>query len=239
MIRTVICFAFVVAAIIVLTPFGIATALLSFLGLRRPMSVFIYHIARGWALILLRMTGCAVTVRGRENIPRENGVCFVSNHGSYLDIVLLLAYTGRPIGFVAKKELLFIPLLDMWISVLGGLFIDRKDARSALRTIKTGIKRIKAGGGMIVFPEGHRSRDQGLLPFHSGSLKLATQAEALIVPVALQGTYNVFERQYRVKPGPVTVVFGKPINTAEIPPADRRQMLCDRIYAVIREALEE
>jgi 1-acyl-sn-glycerol-3-phosphate acyltransferase len=126
----------------------------------------------------------------------------------------------------------------MWIAILGGLFIDRKNVRNAIRTINAGVQKIKSGGGMIIFPEGHRSRGQGLLPFHPGSLKLATQAEALIVPVALKGTYDAFERQYRVKPVPIKVSFGKIINTVDIPPTDRKQILCDRIYAVIREALE-
>jgi 1-acyl-sn-glycerol-3-phosphate acyltransferase len=238
MIKTVLCFIPVVLAFLVLTPIGLVVVVLSVFGLRRPMSVLMYRIAQGWALMLIKLIGCEMRVSGRENIPRSGGVCFVSNHGSIFDIVLLLAYAGRPIGFVAKKELLLIPFLNMWVSVLGGLFIDRKNVRSAIRTINKGIARIKSGGAMIVFPEGHRSRGKGLLPFHPGSLKLATQAEAVIVPVALAGTYDVFEKNYRVKAVPVTVAFGSPINTADLPAADRKLILSDQIYAVIKETLQ-
>ena len=238
MIKTVVCFIPVVLAMLVLTPIGCVVVVLSLFGLRRPMSVLMYRIAQGWALMLITLIGCKMRVSGRENIPRSGGVCFVSNHGSIFDIVLLLAYAGRPIGFVAKKELLLIPFLNMWISVLGGLFIDRKNVRSAIRTINKGIARIRSGGAMIVFPEGHRSRGQGLLPFHPGSLKLATQAEAVIVPVALAGTYDVFEKNYRVNAVPVTVAFGRPINTADLPTADRKLILSDQIYAVIKETLQ-
>jgi 1-acyl-sn-glycerol-3-phosphate acyltransferase len=239
MILTILYFTYVIATMLVLTPFGLLVALLSFLGLRKPMSHAMYRIARLWAILLIKATGCQINVSGRENIPRKGGVCFVSNHGSIFDIVLLLAYAGRPFGFVAKKELIFIPFLNLWIFILGGLFIDRKNVRNAIRTIKAGGEKIRAGGGMIIFPEGHRSRGQGLLPFHPGSLKLATQAEALIVPVALKGTYNAFERQYRVRPVPIKVTFGIPINTAETPPGDRKQILSDRIYKVISKALED
>jgi 1-acyl-sn-glycerol-3-phosphate acyltransferase len=238
MILTILYFTYVIAAMIFLTPIGLVVAIFSLLGLRKPMSHVMYRIAQLWAILLIKATGCQISVIGRENIPRKGGVCFVSNHGSIFDIVLLLAYAGRPFGFVAKKELVLIPFLNIWIYILGGLFLDRTNARNAIRTIRTGVEKIRAGGGMIIFPEGHRSRGQGLLPFHPGSLKLATQAEALIVPVALKGTYDAFERQYRVRPVPIKVNFGKPISTAEIPSADRKQILCDRIYGVIREALE-
>jgi 1-acyl-sn-glycerol-3-phosphate acyltransferase len=174
-----------------------------------------------------------------ENIPRGKSICFVSNHCSYVDIVLLLAYAGRTVGFIAKKELLLIPILNIWISVLGGLFIDRKNTRKALHTINKGVQRIKKGQSMLIFPEGHRSLGRGLLPFHPGSLKLATQAEACIIPVALKGTYEVFERQYRVIPSQVKVCFCTPINTAEIPHSDRKQVLSDRIFSVIEDALKD
>lgn len=238
MIKTIFCFIPVVGAMLLLTPIGFVVVILSLLGLRKPMSVLMYRIAQGWALMLIRLTGCQMSVSGRENIPRSGGVCFVSNHGSIFDIVLLLAYAGRPIGFVAKKELLLVPFLNVWVSVLGGLFIDRKNIRKAIRTINQGIARIKSGGGMIIFPEGHRSRGQGLLPFRPGSLKLATQAGAVIVPVALKGTYEVFEKNHRVNAVPVKVFFGPPINTVDIPAADRKLFLSDQIYGVIKEALD-
>jgi 1-acyl-sn-glycerol-3-phosphate acyltransferase len=223
---------------LILTPFGIIVVAGSLVGLRKPLMLGMYRIAQGWALLLIKMLRCPMTVTGRENIPRKGGICFVSNHGSIFDIVLLLAYAGRPIGFVAKKELAWIPFLNMWIAILGGLFIDRKNVRRASRTINKGIARIRAGCAMIIFPEGHRSRGKGLLPFHPGSLKLATQAEAVIVPVALAGTYDVFEKNYRVNAVPVTVIFGRPINTADLPAADRKLILSDQIYAVIKESLQ-
>jgi len=238
MIKTIVYFSYVVAVVIAVLPIGIVALILSFLGLARPMRVMIYRVAQGWAKLCVKFTGCTVTVTGRENIPRSGSVCFVSNHVGIFDIVLLLAYCGRPIGFIAKKELLFIPLFNIWIVLLGGLFIDRGNIRKAFRTIDKGIARVKAGGGMIIFPEGHRSRERGLLPFHPGSLKLATQAEAPIVPVAIAGSYEVFEKTYRVTAAPVRVSFLKPVTTADLPSTDRKIVLCEKIYSIIKEELE-
>ena len=237
MIKTIFCFIMLIASMLFLTPFGITGFLLSLLGLRKPMSFVMHGIACGWGKFMLFVVGCRLTVQGRENIPRKGSVCFVSNHNSIVDILPLLSSAGRPFGFVSKKELMLIPILNMWIPVLGGLYIDRKNPRKAFKTINTGIARIKSGSSMIIFPEGHRSRGRGLLPFRPGSLKLATQSGAVIVPVAITGTYDVFEKTYRVNACPLRVVFCKPINTADIPLTDRKQVLSDQIYGVIKEAL--
>jgi 1-acyl-sn-glycerol-3-phosphate acyltransferase len=203
------------------------------------MMHIIYRLGQLWALSLIPVAGCTAEVKGRENIPKKGGVCFVSNHCGFFDIILLLAFSGRPFGFVAKKELLYVPFIDLWIYMLGGLFIDRGNVKNAIATINKGVKRIKAGGGMLIFPEGHRSKGQGLLPFHPGSLKLATQAGAVIVPVAISGSYDVFEKNNRVESAATKISFLAPIDTASLPLQDRKQLLCDRIFSAIKEELKE
>lgn len=237
MIRTLWCVLYVVVSMLFLAPFGIIALVLKLLGLRRLSSIVLLFITNSWGKMMLFVSGHKVQVQGQENIPSEGGVCFVSNHSGFFDIALLLAYCSRYIAFIAKRELIYFPVLNLWIALLGGLFIDRKNPRKALRTINAGVARIKAGGAMLIFPEGHRSRDQGLLPFHPGSLKLATQSEAVIVPVAITGTYNAFERNYRVTPSSLSISFCRAISTAGIPPTDRKAILCDQVYAVIKDAL--
>jgi len=237
MVRTILSFAYLAVSMIFLLPFGITAMLLSLFGLKKLMARAIYLIARAWALAIIKISGSTIAVAGRENIPKKGGVCFVSNHCGYFDIVLLLAYCGRPIGFIAKKELGFVPFLNVWIFMIGGFYIDRSAARKALRTINNGVQKIKSGGGMVIFPEGHRSKGRGLLPFHPGALKLATMAEAPIVPVAIDGSYDVFERNYRVESASIKITFCEVIDTAQLPPGGRKQVLSDKIYSVIKERL--
>jgi len=238
MIRTIFSVTYVAVSMIFLLPFGILAMLLHLLGLKKLTRQAVYLIAKVWALAIVKISGCKITVTGRENIPKKGGVCFVSNHCGYFDIVLLLAYCGRPIGFIAKKELGYVPFLNIWIFMIGGSFIDRGVARKAIRTINKGVERIKSGGGMIIFPEGHRSMGRGLLPFHAGSLKLATAAGAPIVPVAIEGSYEVLEKTWRVVSAPVKIAFCEPIDTASLPTGEKKQILSDRIYSVIKEKLE-
>jgi len=238
MIKTILSFLYVAVSMIFLIPFGLIAMFFYLLGLKKSMRQVICLIGIMWGLSVIKVSGCKVTVTGKENIPKKGGVCFVSNHCGYFDIVLLLAYCGRPFGFIAKKELVFVPFLNIWIFMVGGLFIDRSSLRKAVRTINKGVQRIKSGGGMIIFPEGHRSKGRGLLPFHPGSLKLATMAGAPIVPVAIEGSYEVLEKTWRVVSAPVKIAFCEPIDTAALPPEEKKQVLSDRIYAVIKEKLE-
>ena len=235
--KTVVCFAYLALAAVGLVPLAVVAVLSRPLGLGRQMSVAVYRVAQGWALSMIAFIGCPMTVTGRENIPSAGGVCFVGNHSSIADIVMLLAYAGRPVGFIAKKELLAIPLLNMWISVIGGLFIDRKNPRKALGTINSGVERLRAGGAMIIFPEGSRSRGRGLGPFRPGAFKLATKSGAAIVPVALSGTYGLFEKNRRVVPCPISVSFLEPITTDDIPEDERKIVLAERVRSAIAGAL--
>jgi len=237
MIKTILAFAITVLTIILCTPIGIVCMVLRVLGLKKPTSWIVYKIAQTWSRILILVTGCAMDVRGRENIPPKGGVCFVSNHVGIFDIILALAYAGRPFGFIAKKELLYLPFIDIWIYMLGGLFIDRINIRKAKKTIDLGIQKLQKGWSMLIFPEGTRSKGQGLLPFRSGAIKLATNSLVPIIPIAIAGSYEVFEKDYRVHGVPVKMVFCPAINTSELSGEDRRHLLPDQVRSVIEAAL--
>jgi 1-acyl-sn-glycerol-3-phosphate acyltransferase len=77
-----------------------------------------------------------------------------------------------------------------------------------------------------------------MLPFKSGALKLATKAGAPIVPVAISGTYEVFEKDHCFHRGPVSVRFAPPVATADMPGEEKRGALTDQIYGVINGMLQ-
>ena len=237
LIRTVLAVAFTLFSMTAYLPFGLLAFALGFLGLKKQMTWFCYRIAWFWGKVIILITGCPMEVIGRENIPKQGSVCFVGNHSSVFDIILAVAYIGRPFGFISKKELIFFPFINLWILLLGGLYIDRKNLKKAFKTINQGIKKIQQGNCMLVFPEGTRSKGKGLLPFRSGAIKLATNSLAPIVPMAITGSYNVFEKHYMVHSDPVRVVFCPPIQTADLSPADRRTKLADNVRSVIEQAL--
>jgi 1-acyl-sn-glycerol-3-phosphate acyltransferase len=193
----------------------------------------IYRTAQGWARVVIMLTLAKVTVQGAENIPKKTPVCFAANHSGVFDIVLLLAYVGRPIGFIAKLELALVPGINFWILLLGGLFINRKNLKKSLATIHKAGERIKKGGAMIIFPEGTRSRGRGLLPFKAGSLRIATEAGAVIIPVAISGSYELVEQKGILQKTDVKITFCEPIPTANLALEDRRQALADRVREAV------
>ena len=238
LIKTIAAFLFTVLTLIILIPLGLLFFIIGLCGLMRFMNYVLYRCAQAWARVIVIITGCSMTVIGRENIPKKGGVCFVANHVGMFDIIIALAYAGRPFGFIAKKELLLIPGINFWIFLLGGLFIDRKQPRKALKTINQGVKQIKAGGAMLIFPEGTRSRGRGIGPFHAGSLKLATQSEAIIIPTAISGSYDLFEKNYRVHAVPVSISFLPPLDPNEFPSLERKVLVAEKLHVSIAEHLE-
>jgi len=165
-------------------------------------------IARG----LMKASGSTVKVIGEENIPDEGPLLFVGNHQSNFDIPILIGYTKRNKGFIAKIELSKIPILSKWMEKLNCVFIDRNDVRQSLKAINKGVKHLKNGYSMVIFPEGTRSNNGVLGEFKPGSLKMATKARAAIVPVTIKGSYNIMSRDsLAIKPANVELIISKPI----------------------------
>jgi 1-acyl-sn-glycerol-3-phosphate acyltransferase len=232
-------FAFVLFSVAALSvvPFGVIFFICGF-PFPRAAKWITYRIAQCWALLVIKLIGCRITVKGREYVPKTGPVCIASNHCGIFDIILLLAYLGRPFGFVAKIELAFLPVINIWILLLGGQFINRKNIRGSIKTINKGGAKIRSGGAMLIFPEGTRSKGRGLLPFKAGSLKLATESGAPIVPAAIAGSYEVFEQKRLIQKTAASLTFCPPIATKGLPQEERRQVLADRVRSSIASALE-
>lgn len=141
---------------------------------------------------VFKRTKSTIDVEGMGKLP-EGPVLFVANHQGMFDILVLLGYVDKPLGFIAKKEIKKIPIISSWMEELKCVFIDRSNRRAAIKVIDDGIASLKAGQSMVIFPEGTRSRGGEVQTFKSGSLRLATRANVPIVPIAINGTYKLLE----------------------------------------------
>ncbi len=161
---------------------------------------------------ILKLTGGTYVVKGVENLPTEGNVLYVANHQSYMDIPAVMATLDRPLGFILKDDLTKIPFFDKWIAQMQCVPIARGEARKALEAILKAAKILKTGHGIVLYPEGTRSKDGTLLPFKAGSLKAAQRGNAMIVPMAIDGACDVMPRgSFIIHPKQITVTIFPPI----------------------------
>lgn len=171
-----------------------------------------------WAFrVCLFVSGVKIKVSGKENIPQDTPCLFVGNHNGFFDVLVSYVTIGKVMGFVSKKEVKKVPFLNIWMYFVNCIWLDRENIREGLKTILKGVELLKSGVSMFIFPEGTRSKDGKMLPFKEGSLKMAEKAGCPVVPVAMTHTADIFENQFpKIKPGTVTIQFGKPIIISEL-----------------------
>jgi 1-acyl-sn-glycerol-3-phosphate acyltransferase len=200
-----------------------------------------YHL--GWlAFRAVYATYFRWRVFGAENVPLTGGVILASNHASFLDPPLVGAGLKRDINYLARESLFRFPgigaLLRSWNSVP----VDR-DGGGA-RGLKKILDRLLAGGGIILFPEGTRTRDGRLQPARSGIGLTVIKSTAPVVPVRVFGTYEAYGRHITLpRPRRIAVKYGAPMNfevlRAEAKTCDKArlkqiyQQVADEIMAAI------
>lgn len=175
----------------------------------------IHQLPQHWAKRLVEITNSTVKVNGVENLP-EGPVLFVSNHQGNFDIPVLLGFLNKPMGFISKVEVKKIPIVPKWMEVMNCIFINRKDRRQAILSIKEGAETLKRGHSLVIFPEGTRSKGKEVAEFKTGGLRLATDSGVPIVPIAINGTYKIMEHGGRfMRPSNVEVSILPPIFETE------------------------
>lgn len=181
-----------------------------------------------WTNHLLKKVHANIEVVGKENLTEE-ACLFVANHQSNFDIPILLNILGKPVGFIAKKELLKFKNFSYWMKQINCVFIDRDNIRESMKSINEGAEILRSGYSMAIFPEGTRSKGPDLGEFKKGSVKLGIKAGVPIVPVTIDGSYKLLERnsEYRKNERKVIITIGKPIYTKELSKVQQNNLVED------------
>jgi len=193
-------------------------------------------IGRWWARMILATAGVKVRLEGLENIGHLKSFVLVANHQSLIDILALLAYFPLPVRFVAKKELLKIPLFGYALKNGGHIVIDRQQGGQAVRKA---IEVANSGICIVFFAEGHRFSDNQIHRFNPGAAWLALLTRLPCVPMAISGSAAMMPRGSRtVVPGlTMRMTLGAPIATDSMEPAERNKLTRQLEHAV-RELFE-
>lgn len=192
-----------------------------------------YYPAMVWAKVFCILSLVKVSVRGRENIDKRTSYVFVANHQGAYDIFSVYGYLGHNFKWMMKKSLHKIMLVGYTCQKCGHIFVDRSSPTAIRRTIETAEKRLRDGMSLVVFPEGARTFTGKMGPFKKGAYQLALEFHLPLVPVTIDGSFDIMPRtRYVPRPGRIVLTIHKPI----APPADE----ADRAEVIeqTRQAIE-
>ena len=185
------------------------------------------------------LCGVKVRYKGLEYLPEDgDAVMFASNHRGLFDAILTYKVVKGRMGNLSKKELKKTPIIGWWINTIYGVLLDRNDKRQGMMCIQQCVDNLKKGISMLAYPEGTRGHVEGeLLMFHKGTFKMATRAKVRIIPVAINGTGDIFDdhRPY-IKARKAMVEFCPPIETENLT-QDELLVLHDTVRDVIQEKI--
>jgi len=139
--------------------------------------------------------------RGVSNIPLDGPVILCSNHKSALDPFTLGAWVPRKVHYMAKDVLFRIPVVAQVIRAWGAFPVKRGGVSK--EAIRTAIDLMKQGKVMGIFPEGTRNSELG--PAKRGAVSIAIRSNAIVVPVALVGSYRLFRKMYAIYGAPIAM----------------------------------
>jgi len=172
-----------------------------------------------------------------ERVPLTGPVILASNHASFLDPPLVGSGLPRPINYLARESLFRFPgigaLLRSWNSVP----VDRDGGGAA--GLKAILGRLLAGGAIILFPEGTRTKDGNLQPARSGIGLTVIKSDAMVIPVRTFGTFEAYGRNVRIpRPIPVAVKYGEPMRFEKLR-AEARDCSKGRLREIYQEIADE
>ncbi len=177
-----------------------------------------YWLVTGWtrfAIFCARVVcGIRCEVRGRENLP--NGPAIVlCKHQSAWETLWLTTAMPRPLTFVYKRELHYLPFFGWGIATLGMINIDRARGSDAFeQVVEQGGACLARGWWIVIFPEGTRTVPGAAPRYKTGGARLAVRTLAPVVPIAVNSGELWPRKAFLKRPGTITVSIGPPIDPA-------------------------
>jgi len=195
---------------------------------------YVDEIVTKWMTPLVRSAGVKYVVEGKENIPDDETVLFMANHQGMFDFPIGITCFKKPCAYIVKKEAESYPLVNHCMRLMDCIYIDRDNAREALKSFDAAARLINDGRSVIIFPEGTRSKTGEIGEFKNGAYKIIEKTHCKVIPVLINGTRHALEETGNVVPTDVKVKILPAFDTKDM---DRKQIKA--LPSKIREMLVE
>ena len=197
-----------------------------------------YYLTSRWNVVVIWaarvICGIRYEVRGMENLPDAPAI-LLSKHQSAWETIFYLILMPRPLVFVFKKELTYIPFFGWGIALLRMIPIDRSKGKDAFaQVVEQGRKRLADGQWVIMFPEGTRIAVGKAGKYKLGGPRLAVETQTPVVPIAVNAGECWPKGAFIKKPGLITVSIGKPISSEGLDSATLSQRVENWIESEMR-----
>ncbi len=171
------------------------------------------RFAKGVFRLLFRLL-LRIDISGLEHVPPHGRVVIMMNHVHFLDPLLVSAFIRRDMGIMSKAEN-FVPVFGRFVKWYGSFPVRRGEFD--LAAIRTSLAYLEADRGLLMAPEGTRSKTGGLQPGYDGLALVATRADAPIIPVAIYGHEPFVGNLRRLRRTPFHMVIGQPFRLVNPP----------------------
>lgn len=174
-----------------------------------------YFVTSRWNVFIVWLAqvlcGIRYQFKGYENLP-DAPVILLCKHQSAWETIFLLCKMPRPLVFVFKRELLYVPFFGWALGLMRMIPIDRAKGKDAFDQVEAqGRKRLAGGQWVIMFPEGTRIPVGQKGRYKGGGARLAVATNTPVVPIALNSGECWGKNSFVKTPGLITVSIGKPI----------------------------
>ena len=153
-----------------------------------------YYPAHIWARFVLWIFLLPVKVEGRENLKKGQSYVFVANHQGAFDIFLVYGYLNRNFKWMMKYQLRKFPVIGFASEKAHHIFVDKRGPKKIKATYDSAREILRDGISLTVFPEGARTFTGHMGLFRRGAFALADELQLPVVPMTINGPFNVMPR---------------------------------------------
>lgn len=194
---------------------------------------------RWWSKITIRSLLLPVKVEGLENLEPGKSYVYVANHQGFFDIFLVFGYLQRNIRWMMKHEIAKWPFIGISAVRAGEIIVDRRSRAAIRKTYEDARRTLQGGTSVVLFPEGARTYTGHMGFFRRGAFALADELQMPIVPMTINGSFNVMPRNAKtffLEWHPLRLTIHKPIYPHGQGDGNQ-EYLKEQSYAAIQSAL--